>query len=62
MMRSTMPAVNASWDLTGSPKAHISTALATPASRGNRWVPPAPGMMPSFTSGWPTCADGTARR
>ena len=38
--------------------AHISTAFWIPARRGRRCVPAAPGMMPSFTSGCPTCADG----
>ena len=35
---------------------------ATPATRGSRWVPPAPGSRPSFTSGTPSFADGTATR
>ncbi len=35
---------------------------AAPHSRGRRCVPPAPGMMPSSTSGWPTLASGTATR
>ena len=30
-----------------------SIALLLPTARGRRWVPPAPGMMPSLTSGWP---------
>ena len=28
-----------------------SSARSAPMSRGSRWVPPAPGMMPSVTSG-----------
>ena len=39
---------------TGSPSAHIRAARATPHNRGSRCVPAAPGMMPNFTSGWPT--------
>ena len=41
--------------------AHLD-ASATPASRGSRCVPPAPGMMPSSTSGWPTFASFAATR
>src|SRR5271168_4548184 len=59
---STMPDLKASSAFTGLPVVHISTALATPARRGRRCVPAAPGMMPSFTSGWPTCALATATR
>jgi len=57
-----IPVDNAVFASIGSPNAHISTAFATPARRGNRCVPAAPGIMPSFTSGWPTCADATATR
>ncbi len=32
---------------------HISSAFWTPATRGSRCVPPAPGSSPSFTSGTP---------
>ena len=39
-----------------------STAAATPVSRGRRCVPPAPGTMPSFTSGRPSFASATAMR
>ena len=45
-----------------TPVAIISSACPTPTMRGSRWVPPAPGTMPSFTSGSPTFADGTATR
>ena len=48
---STMPSRMRLRRGSGSPSEHISAALATPASRGSRCVPPAPGMMPSFTSG-----------
>ena len=54
--RSTMPAASALGAGTGLPSVHISSASAAPASRGSRCVPPAPGMMPSSTSGWPTFA------
>ena len=35
---------------------HISLALLTPTVRGNRWVPPPPGTIPSRISGWPNTA------
>ena len=41
---------------TGLPSVHISSASSAPHRRGSRCVPPAPGMMPSSTSGWPTFA------
>ena len=31
----------------------IESAFSTPTTRGRRWVPPAPGKSPSFTSGSP---------
>ena len=34
-------------------KRSISAALARPTSRGRRWVPSAPGMMPRLASGSP---------
>ena len=43
-------------------RAVISSAIATPAMRGRRCVPPAPGSRPSFTSGVPSFAEGTATR
>ena len=42
--------------------AAISSAFPTPATRGSRCVPPAPGRSPSFTSGTPSLAEGTATR
>ena len=33
-----------------------------PTSRGSRWVPPKPGMMPRLISGWPKLADCAAIR
>ena len=38
-------------DFTGSPETTIFTAISSGTSRGRRCVPPAPGRMPSFTSG-----------
>src|SRR5918992_1694070 len=40
----------------------ISSALPSPTSRGSRWVPPKPGMMPRLISGWPKVADSAATR
>ena len=60
--RSTSPASFARVAEIGSPFAVISSASGTPATRGRRWVPPAPGSRPSFTSGVPIFADGTAMR
>ena len=31
-------------------------------SRGSRWVPPKPGMIPRLISGWPKVADSAAIR
>ena len=39
-----------------------SAARPAPTSRGSRCVPPAPGMMPTATSGWPKCARSLATR
>ena len=46
----------------GLPLTIIASAASTPASRGRRWVPPAPGGKPSATSGWPTCVLRLATR
>jgi hypothetical protein len=62
MISSITPISCALGALTGLPVTIIWSALGTPASRGSRWVPPAPGRMPSLTSGWPTFADGIAQR
>ena len=35
---------------------------SSPTSRGRRWVPPKPGMIPSLISGWPKTADSAAMR
>ena len=61
-MWSRMPASLARGARSGLPSVHISIASAAPASRGSRWVPPAPGMMPSRTSGCPTLASAVATR
>ena len=45
-----------------SPIRFISSAFASPTSRGSRWVPPKPGMIPSLISGWPKTADSAAIR
>lgn len=36
-------------------------ALALPMARGRRCVPPAPGRVPIFTSGWPNLAFSAAK-
>src|SRR5215218_300065 len=46
----------------GSPVVFISSAFAGPTSRGSRWVPPKPGMMPRLISGWPNEAERPAIR
>ena len=53
---STRPIASASSAPTNRPEKTRSLALAGPTSRGSRWVPPAPGMMPSRISGWPSLA------
>eukprot|EP01137_Pigoraptor_chileana_P016950 Opistho-2@74294 len=52
--RSMIPASIAFFAATGFPPTIMSTANSTPVSRGRRWVPPAPGRIPSSTSGRPT--------
>ncbi len=56
------PSAFASAAPTMRPVAAISAAATTPASRGRRCVPPAPGTMPSFTSGRPSFAACAAMR
>ena len=48
--------------LTGSPLTIMFSAVSTPSTRGRRCVPPAPGRMPSFTSGSAMLAPGAAMR
>ena len=44
------------------PEVTISRAFWAPTIRGKRWVPPAPGSNPRFTSGRPHLAEGIAIR
>ncbi len=53
---SRIPRARASLAPTNSPVVIISSAFWAPVRRGRRWVPPAPGNRPSFTSGRPTLA------
>ncbi len=55
---STIPACSACAAATGWPPVHISSASTGPHKRGSRWVPPAPGMIPRCTSGWPRLGRG----
>ena len=48
--------------LMGSPLTIMFNAGSTPNTRGKRWVPPAPGMRPSLTSGNATSVPGAAMR
>ena len=43
-----------------SPVSTYFIALYLPTARARRWVPPPPGRMPIFTSGWPKRADSPA--
>ncbi len=61
-IQSISPASSASFALACRADRMRSSARATPASRGIRCVPPAPGMMPSVTSGRPIRALGRATR
>ena len=46
----------------GSPLTIMLVAASTPITRGRRWVPPAPGIRPSLTSGSAMLAPGAAMR
>ena len=59
---SIRPFFSASAALIGSPPTIILTASSGPTARGSRWVPPAPGSRPSFTSGRPSLASLVATR
>ncbi|MNX99349.1 hypothetical protein D3C86_1317920 [compost metagenome] len=59
--RDTSPARSASAASIMRAVRHRSIALALETARGRRWVPPAPGMVPSLTSGWPNFALSAAR-
>src|SRR5207245_906485 len=58
--RLTRPSRSASAAFTGSPVNTASMARTFPADRAHRWVPPAPGMLPLFPSGWPNWAVAAA--
>ena len=60
--RSTRPIASASSALTKRPVKIRSLALLGPTRRVSRWVPPAPGMIPSRISGWPRVASSAAIR
>ena len=60
--RSIRPSSAAFFAGTGSPIASIGSDAFIPIRRGRRCVPPAPGSRPSFTSGVPIIAEGTATR
>ena len=60
--RSTRPIASASSALTNRPVKMRSLARLGPTSRVSRWVPPAPGMIPSRISGWPSTASSAANR
>jgi hypothetical protein len=49
----TKPISTARFASTGSPVVIISMAASMPTARGSRWVPPQPGIRPTFTSGRP---------
>ena len=59
---SMTPIARASLAATCRPEVIMSSAFSSPAIRGNRCVPPAPGIRPSCTSGRPTRALLTAMR
>jgi len=59
---STRPMARHSLAGTCAPLVIISSAFSAPTMRGSRWVPPAPGSSPRFTSGRPHLAEGTATR
>jgi hypothetical protein len=52
----TRPHRSASAAVIGSPVSTIAIALDLPMARARRCVPPAPGITPRFTSGWPSLA------
>ena len=47
-------------DAIGAPETIMFSAASTPIARGSRCVPPAPGRMPSLTSGNAICAQELA--
>jgi hypothetical protein len=60
--RSTRPMASASSALTWRAVSMMSSARPWPTSRGSRWVPPAPGIRPSLTSGRPNLPRGPLTR
>ena len=56
------PALSVLADATGVPDTTMFSAISRPSTRGRRWVPPAPGSRPSFTSGSAIWAPGSATR
>ena len=60
--RSIRPSASACALGTRAPLQASSMALGTPTRRGRRCVPPAPGMMPSVTSGGPPTVPAAAPR
>jgi len=52
----TSPAASAACALIGIPVSTICIVSALPTVRARRCVPPAPGIMPRLTSGWPNLA------
>ena len=59
---SSTPSFNASAAATCRPELTISSAAIAPTSRGNRCVPPAPGIIPIRLSGSPTRPSGAMIR
>ena len=57
-----IPASSAAGAAIGSPDTIILRANFSPTSLGSRCVPPAPGTMPSFTSGSPKRLPASATR
>ena len=58
----TRPSALASGAIIMSPVSINSIALAFPINLGKRCVPPKPGMMPRFISGWPSLTLSPATR
>lgn len=61
-MRSNRPLPASFSDGMAVPETIMFSAGSRPIARGRRCVPPAPGRMPSFTSGSAICAPGAATR
>ena len=61
-LRQPGPMSYAAWAATGLPERIMSSACPKESTRGSRWVPPAPGMMPRESSGRPKRAFLSATR